>query len=356
MIFSVTARGTFKRCKRQSVLTDKNGMHLGPSFGPLHLAVGSMVHKASQTWLDDWAKNGAANKGARFHGMRAALGAAELAERQYEARVGVRPSSEEVETTNEAVDFAVCMMANYEEHWTTPLSKEYILIAPEQRVRIPVPGTTHQCPNCVRGRRWVTMRLDTGQTDVAEVICTTCNGAGEEVHYLEGRLDALIRRKDNGRLDILEHKSYKSRPKQEDLLRTDQFDAYRWQVGQLGLGDPYETHIAYDGLWRRKETPRGKRFSDLFSRYLLPPSKEALKEFERFLPMELNDMAALFRHPAPLDAAYTNRRWEGCWDCGVRKVCNAMTDNTGYEAIIDAGFVKRTDDVEPTEDESDDAL
>jgi hypothetical protein len=341
-VFTVTERGVFRRCRRQAVLTSKNGRHLGRLFPPLNLSVGTIVHRAHQLWLE--------NPSRSMHdcAMDASVEASNGVRERYLKQVGAYPSDDEMATTHEAIDFALTMCENYALKYSTPLPPDYTLIKAEQKIRVPVPGTEHPCPKCRGG---------TQVRYVGGFALNECGGCmedhpGTQVHYLEGKVDGLIQHS-SGRIDVLEHKTYGNRPKQEDLQSNDQFIAYLWLVGQLGFNPHLDSCVAYDGMWRRKAVPRGRTFDELFARYTLTRSPAELEEFERFLPLELNDMAAQYARP---DDAYINRQWQGCWDCtfaddiktGRIGLCTAMSrGETDHVALIlQTQFTERHDDTE----------
>jgi hypothetical protein len=303
MIFTVTERGVFRRCRRQAVLTSKNGQHLTPIFSPLSLSVGSIVHRAHQLWLND------ESIPLTEHVMTASVEVQEATRQNYKKVVGVNPADSEMLELHESIDMAMQMCEMYYIKYKRPLPLDYRLFMPEQKVRVPIPGTAH---------------------------------------HLEGKLDALIQHIPTGRYDILEHKTYRNRPKLADLQFNDQFIAYMWLVTQLNLTDqiPY---IAYDGMWRRASVPRGRTLDDLFARYILIRTPYELQEFEKYLAREANDMAMTYINPAL--HAYPNRAWTGCWDCRVSKICDAMTRGEDTKSVIETQYTTRTDD---SDDESDD--
>jgi hypothetical protein len=290
------------------VLTSKNGRHLGRLFPPLNLSVGTIVHRAHQLWLEN------PHKTMHDCAMDASVEASNGVRERYLKQVGAYPSDDEMGVTHESIDFALTMCENYALKYGTPLPPDYTLIKAEQKIRVPVPAPEHVCPARLRGAMdCLSKKVSHPQAD-----CETCEpGEGIAVHYLEGKVDGLIQHS-SGRVDVLEHKTYGNRPKQEDLQSNDQFIAYLWLVGQLGFNPHLDSCVAYDGMWRRKAVPRGRTFDDLFARYTLTRSPAELEEFERFLPLELNDMAAQYARP---DDAYINRQWQGCWDCGVSDAC-----------------------------------
>lgn len=344
MNFSVTERQSFRRCRRKAVLSSKNGQHLGPMFPPLNLSVGTIVHKAHQLWLER------PSISMSDHALDASAWAIGQISINYTKQVGCPPSDTEMLVTHEAVDMALKMCENYAIKWGTPLPPEYKLLSAEQKIRVPVSGTEHPCPKCGGVGEYSYMH--------ANVACFECIGSGSQVHYLEGRLDGLIQHS-SGRIDVLEHKTYGSRPRTNDLQTNDQFLAYLWLVKQLGFNPSLDSCIAYDGMWRRDRVPRGRTFDDLFTRYTLTRTPAELEEFEHFLPLELNDMAALYAAP---ETAYINRPWQGCWDCsffdgknGEPGLCTAMSRNeTGLvEHLTKTKFVTRTDDTEEELPETD---
>lgn len=309
MIFTATELGVFMRCRRKALLSSKNGRHLTPLQTPLHFSVGSLIHRAHQLWLN--------NPNERLY-THVNFAAAELLRhtlQRYTQLTGTGPSDDELRITHDAVATAIAMCENYQVRWGTPLPDDYELLGAEQKIRVPVEGTDH---------------------------------------FLEGRLDALIRHIPTGRVDVLERKTYNTRPKESALLTNDQFMAYRWLVWKLDLGAV--PHVMYDGSWRRASVPRGRTFEDLFLRTTLTCNRAELDEFDEFLPHLLNDMAYVYQTPS---AAYKNRQWQGCWDCsfnddaitGQLGVCRAMSRGEDYEALIKLKFTERTDDVDDEDSE-----
>jgi hypothetical protein len=342
MIFTVTERGVFRRCRRQAVLTSKNGRHLGRLFPPLNLSVGTIVHRAHQLWLE--------NPSHSMHdcAMDASVEASNGVRERYLKQVGAYPSDDEMGVTHESIDLALTMCENYALKYGTPLPPDYTLIKAEQKIRVPVEATRQHCvdPRCLHGKVYRPYYSPT----VPDENCPTCGGTEEIVHYLEGKVDGLIQHS-SGRVDVLENKTYGNRPKQEDLQSNDQFIAYLWLVGQLGFNPHLDSCIAYNGLWRRKAVPRGRTFDELFARYTLTRSPAELEEFERFLPLELNDMAAQYARP---DDAYINRQWQGCWDCGVSDLCTAMSrgEQAQVDLLLQTKYTERHDDTEAEVEEA----
>lgn len=342
MIFSVTERGTFRRCERQAVLTSKNGQHLTPLLTPLNLSVGSLMHAAFQFWLLDESRS------LVEHALDASVKLQAKVRERYKKQVGVYPKDSEMLETHEAIDFALAMCENYQLRWGSPLPKGYKCLMPEQKLRIPVPGTEHKCREC--------NSLPAVDDDAVE--CKQCFilEPGVSLHILEGRLDALLQH-ESGRVDILEHKTYGKRPDEWSLKTTDQFLAYEWMVKQLGVNHGVPAQIAYDGIWRRMKVPRGRKFEDMFFRVLISRTEAELDEFSWMLPLELNAMAALYAAP---EKARINRPWNGCWDCkmdgrrGVGSLCAAMSRNEDTAGIIKSFFTTRDDDLDEDDTAGDD--
>lgn len=322
--FSVTERGTFKRCPRQWDLTSLNRQKLGPIVPPLYLGVGTLIHKASQAWLLD------PESIFEDHVMLAADAMLTEAHARYEAQVGVKMDKVEEDVLYESIHFATAMAHNYQIRWGSPLPEGYRIIRPEQKVSVPVKATAHVCEVCNgHGRTFPSL--------TEALPCTNCNGEGFTYHHLEGRFDGLVV-DDSGRIFILEHKTYKARPKPEVLQSNDQFLAYIWLARQLGIGEV--VGLAYDGMWRRDSVPKGKTFEDLFMRTTIIRPEHEIAEFGHYLPSELNAMARTPENP------YLNRRWEGCYDCGVEKLCSAMSRGEDTDYIRRAYFTERTPELE----------
>lgn len=348
MRFSVTERGTYERCERKAILSSKNGMHLTPLQTPISFATGSMLHRAHQLWITD------PSTALSFHALTAANEAIDKFKTNYRAVVGASPGDHELSTLYEATEFVTAMCDNYAIKYGTPLPSEYKFLSAEQKISIVVEETRTgaDCTGCdgtghvewpahwrneVVGGEWVNAGSRT---------CSWCDGSGDEVHTLEGTLDALTQHIPTGRVDPLERKSYNQRPKENSLRYNDQFMAYRWLVSQLQLS-PIRPHVLYDGMWRRNNPPRGRLFDDLFLRIDLECNQDELDEFERHLPRQLNEMAALYTHSDPLSHARTHRPWMGCGDCAAfEKLCISITRNEDYASLINSNYTQRTDDVE----------
>jgi PD-(D/E)XK nuclease superfamily len=238
---------------------------------------------------------------------------------------GANPSDEELSGVLDIFELGLAMMTNYQEHHGSPVPKRMRFCSPEQEVVVPIPGTEYACPDCMNG-------VGTGRS----FVCTGCNGTGLAQHYLRGTLDGLLQ--DNqDRLYVLEHKTFGRRPNADVLDTQDQFLAYLWIIRELGIGKV--AGVAYDGLWKRAKPPRGSSMEDLFIRTILHRSQAEMDEFGENLAKEANEMAG---NP-PI---YTNRVWQGCYDCSYEKLCRAMSRGE------DVGLIERTQFVERSRDTS----
>jgi hypothetical protein len=322
--FAVTEAGTWQRCARQAVLTSKNAMYLEPAVTPLSLSLGTLWHRGHQLWLLD------PETTLYQHMLNAGNELLEKSKRRYRERVGVFPSRAELEIVYESLHFALAMAENYQTRYITPLPDDYQLLAPEQKFRVPVPGTEHDCETC---------------EEYTGPGCPDCEGTGTALHHLRGRLDALVQHS-SGRVDILERKSYGRRPDEHGLRFNVQFTAYKWGVGQLGVNNHLDSCILYDGAWRRDKVPRGKTFNDLFFRTLLTRNAHQMEEFARELPTRLNAMYELYTQLDPLAVADTHRPWLGCHDCRMVKLCDALTLGEDTQTLMRTDYQRRTDDDE----------
>ena len=302
MNFSVTEIQSYERCRRQAIYQSRNAMSLTPMFSPLHLSVGTIFHRATQLWLEQ------PDVDLNHHALTAACEIQEATIASYTKNVGVAPSQIELLTLTDSIDVALSMAANYHLKYKVPLPPEYTLVAAEQKIAVPIPGTPH---------------------------------------HLTGRLDGLIRHH-SGRLDVLERKTYKSRPNILGLQTNFQFLAYMWLLQQLNLTDKTPC-ICYDGAWRRAETPKGKSFDDLFLRVIITRSQYELDEFARFLPQIATEMYALYTNP---DSAFPNRRWQGCYDCNYEDLCRATSrgETNNFNALLASSYTTRPIELEDEEE------
>lgn len=321
MIISVTERGTFKRCTQKWMYESRNTQGLTPIMPPQALGFGTLVHKTLEEWTLRYAR---AQEDEEIDPQEILIEVAaqtikEIKERYFKA-VGAAATDAELDGVYENIDLANHIIENYAEYWGSPIPDGYELVAPEQTVLTPIPGTMHVCTN--------RSHYDLNPPEV----CPDCGKHGPEVgavyHFLEATLDVLVRNP-AGLLFVVDHKTYGQRPKLETLETNDQFLAYMWTVSKLGLGDV--GGFIYDGMWKRRR--EGKRtLDDLFTRHVITRAPQEFVAFERELAREANLMAMTFERPD--EFVTRNFQWQGCWDCTVKPLC--LAEYRGE----DAGWVR----------------
>lgn len=305
MIFSVTERQEYKRCRRKWDLGSRNRQGLTRNVPSMALGLGTLVHTA----LENWAKT--PDTSLVDHFGKAAEIKIEEAKLHYYERVGTRPSDSEVGPLLDALVLGRSMMINYQAYWKTLMPADFELIATEQRIQVLIPGTEH---------------------------------------YLEGKLDMLMRNKKTSRIYVRDYKTYSSRPVEEDLFHDDQFIAYIWIANQLGFGQV--AGLAYDGLWKRAAVPkkvdnRVGQMSDLFTRIRIERPIDEVIEFERMVVLEVNEMAS---NP-PI---YMNRvTWNGScrWGCDYNKLCYAMSRGEDTDYMRHTAYM-----LKPAQDDAEESL
>lgn len=320
--FSVTERATYKRCRRKWELSSQNRRNLQPSTAvSKSLDLGALVHKSLASWLVEpradltmlW-----------LHHSSARL--EELKQNYRQVTGGANPSDEELAGVLDIFELGLAMMTNYQAYHKSPVPKRMRFCSPEQEVVVPIPGTEHVCRDCA----WAPANPLVGKP------CASCNDTGMQRHYLRGTLDGLLQDAQD-RLYVLEHKTFGRRPNADVLDTQDQFLAYLWLIRELKIGKV--AGVAYDGMWKRAKPPRGSTMDDLFIRTILHRSPPELDEFGEDLAKEVNEMAG----DPPI---YTNRVWQGCYDCSYEKLCRAMSRGE------DVGFIERTQFQERSRDSS----
>jgi len=253
------------------------------------LQLGTLIHAAHATWIEHPERDPA-----HLFAYYAQQDLARI-RTQYHAQTGMNISEDELDATYENIKLGAAMMTNYKQHWKSPLDPEFIAIAPEQTVIVPIPYSPHQ---------------------------------------IEATLDTLLQHRRTGQLFVHERKTYGQRPTPETLNTSDQFLGYLWVAQQLGIGQV--GGIAYDGLWKRAVPPRGRTLDDLFLRLILTREPSELTRFEADLRAEAEEMAN------PNTYIYLNRRWEGCYDCGMSKLCLAETRDEDTDYVRKEYYTART--------------
>jgi hypothetical protein len=293
------------------------------------LELGSLVHKALAEWI--------LNPSRRLDEIFAQFANERMDEinELCIARTGRSATDEDQASIIDTFQTGIFMMKSYQEYHKHPIPKNFEWAAAEQSVQVSVPGTEHRCPAC----SVVTKPLING--------CKMCGDTLIVRHWITGTLDGLLR-SSKGELFILEHKTFSRHPDIHSLNMNDQFTAYMWIVREL-FPDEVIGGIAYDGMWKKKSIPKGKKLSDLFLRLPIRKTNSELDEFGAMLADELNEMG---RKDLPI---YTNRRWEGCGDCGFERLCTAMSKGDDADEVRERFYTIRTDNkvrgIRPTDGE-----
>jgi hypothetical protein len=154
-------------------------------------------------------------------------------------------------------------------------------------------------------------------------------------------LDTLVQDIRSGRLYVLERKTYGVRPKVDKLQNDTQMIAYEWAIAML-FGWENLGGTLYDGIWKRDYTSdyfrKKYKLSDLFFRHLFIHPREQIEEYASYLPTIMREMAT-----ARPEDLYYNRRWEGCYDCGMQELCTAMSRGEDVDYIREEYYKQRRD-------------
>lgn len=283
VIVSMSEIGMYKRCRRKWWLSSPNKEWLSAKEPALALSLGKAIHLALAAWRTDPTINPVATY------IVAATKLADETEAHYRTLVGTGASEPEREKLYEATHMGKRIIENYMLHWKTPIQDGYQQVAAEQEFLVPIPGTTH---------------------------------------HLKGFIDAVL----IGPYDqiyALDSKTYSSRPRIEVLQSTEQFIGYIWALSQFPQYAERVAGLAYDGMWKRAEVPKGNTLPDLFCRVLIKPAPQVIAEFEESLILTVNEMASL-KDPQK----YFYRSWDGScfWGCAYERICAAMSrdEDTDY--------------------------
>lgn len=304
MIFTVTERSVYKRCRRKWNYQSSNRMNIQPIIDAPALTLGLVMHKALEQWFlhpdMDLEELTRAN---------AALSLQKTAE-AYKEKVGVDVSVVELAECKQAIIVGLGMATNYQDYYKDPVPEGFKLISPEQRIVIDVPGSSHK---------------------------------------LEGRVDALLEEVSTGKVFVMDHKTYEKRFSYHEIANNDQFLAYTW-IAQRAFNRPIAGYI-FNGLWKRAVPGKNHSFADLFHRQLVERPQYELENFGTQLAAELDEMGSFFgasgeKLNSPL--IFPNRRWEGCWDCKqFSELCEAQSkDPIKYELLLKHSYRTRDRDEE----------
>lgn len=322
MIFSVIEIETFKRCRRKWDFQSDNRQNLESRRLAAPLVVGSAVHETLAAKTD--------NPDASITQVYA-----EKAEAALDKATESHDDVDDATPIFKGIAVGLKMMEAYDKFYPTPLPSHYKPIRTEQRMVVAIPNTEH----------WECNNHHCFNYDAAFPADRSCPYCGLvltwQPHYLRGTVDTLVQDERNGLIYVLERKTYGNRPKVEKLQDDTQMIAYEWILSML-FGFENVGGTLYDGIWKRDYTSeyfrKKYKLSDLFFRHLFIHPREQLEEYAYFLPAIVNEMAT-----CTAAELYYNRRWEGCYDCGMKELCDAISRGEEYEYIRDEYYTQRRD-------------
>lgn len=332
MIVSVVEGEVWKRCRRQWYLTAESGEGLEPVHKSPALQLGGLV----QLTLSEWTEKPDIDPMTYFfeESNKAIL----VVKEHYENNVGAPISDVELGPLYDTINLGAAMIENYIKHYDTPTPKEYNVIQTEQRMLVSIPNTEHwECNECH------TVFYEYQGAPNMKLACANClhdkylsDTVTWQPHYLRATIDTLLQSKKTGRLCPVERKTYERRPEFKMLQHNDQMLAYWWAVDQLYPGQV--GGMLYDGLWKRAQPPRGKTFNDLFYRDIFIRPPQEIEEYGIHLVQLIDDMV----YAQQKGNMFINRKWDGCWDCGVEKVCAAISRGEDVD-YVKAQYYKKRD-------------
>jgi hypothetical protein len=193
----------------------------------------------------------------------------------YTTAIGVGPGPEETERFWEAAGEAVEVVEAYFNHYGTdaPLGKDFEYIATEVTAEVAIPRTRN---------------------------------------HLILTMDGIARQLSTGWLWLVEHKTYSQKP-QLDKLHTDwQMSAYLWGAEMVFSAETFQG-VIYDGISKKPGAV------DRFTRHFVTMPRQLLLQTEQTLIDLSREMAS------PETSIFPNFTWMGCFDCGVRDLCKAIS-------------------------------
>ena len=188
--------------------------------------------------------------------------------------------------------------------------------------------------------------------------------------HLRGTIDGLARSIQDGRLWIVEHKTYSRRPSEAQLLFDDQIRAYAWAI--LHLTGELPAGAVYDGLNKKRPlVPRLLKDGSLSTAKIdttVATYKQAIadngldeadytKTLDEIKNRLLVENPFYFRHTIPIGRAavteivetvrtvyneinradlqlWPYRPFNGCSDCEVKQICESMTLDEDLSGIL----------------------
>jgi CRISPR/Cas system-associated exonuclease Cas4 (RecB family) len=324
---TVTEAQDFLRCRRKWDLTSHSRQALVTAGAPAApLTMGSAFHAALAAQVEGRHPVEAIDEWYAEEEIRIRT--------EYRAAVGMDIYENELTKFRQDQEFAKILINRYYNRWTwdRPLGPAYKYIKAEIAFRIPLSGTGAE---------------EDGETD-----------------ELIGTFDGIAVHEPTGRYWGVEHKTYSMQPNLSTLATDWQMMAYAWAAEQL-FGVPIEGFL-YDGINKKlPQVPKvlqdGSMSCEMISTdgptvraRIAELGHEMTPKYEEFLKKldarDKEDQSPFFtrwkihftspqismvgdqivqvvsdiRQAIRQDRMYPNYRWEGCWDCDVSAVCQAL--------------------------------
>lgn len=292
MIFSVTERVEWLRCRRSWNYGSFNRRGLSPIFPPVALNTGTIWHKAHEQWslnpkigFKEWI------------GIQAA-GLLQTMKENYKERVGVYPSQEELHPYAEDITLLMYLAEKYQIYWKTAKPNGFDHVGSEYTVIVSVPNSEHK---------------------------------------YEGTFDRLFRDR-KGMLWITDYKTFDRHPNFSDLLKTEQFLDYLWILHQAIKEGQFDAKgvggMMYDGVWKRDTKP----MDELFLRKTLQRRQEEIEGHWQCLSICLNEMGSdsyvVDHHPV-------YNRYYTCTNCKFEYLCATHMRGENTALVEHERFVPR---------------
>lgn len=331
MDVSVTELGLWRRCRRQWDLTSYNRrkLHRRDSV-PSQFAIGTAIHLAFA---------------AHAHG----LNPISVVDEWLQTRNNVGPNVEEQS------ELIISLIEHYYSYWgyENPLAPQGLrYLAAEVPLKAPI---AHTFPN----------------------------------GHLVGTIDGIAQA-DDGRIWIIEHKTYAQRPNRLTLDTNEQMTAYMWLFEQVFGFLP--AGVLYDGIAKKLPTEpqllkngtlskawidtteacyrlalhnhqlsiedyadfltrlseRDKQDQNpFFTRWFIHIPQGSVRNFGEYLYSqycEMSELNSLLPTTIPIKETanifYPNFRWEGCWDCSVSDLCKTIQFGEDVDYVTSNFYVE----------------
>jgi hypothetical protein len=341
MIFSVTETLTWKRCRRKWALQSENMLGLQPIKPAPALMLGSLMHGVLEDWTNQriqLADPAQPVEGEETAFFPRAIETIDKYKQQYKDALGFSPSEVDLEPLMDAIALGQDMYSNYIAHYGKPVPKGWKLIALEQRTITDIPGTEHwECEE-----QHLLSRAEGDRRHNEDLPCPCGAEIHWQCHQIRGTLDGLLQRNKDGLFYALERKTYGQHPRVDNIAVEEQMRTYCWILRQI-FGDQ-AGFILYDGMWKRDGSNKKHKPEDLFYRQVFTRTQHDLDECGEQLAAVTMDMAAHVGLATDDPRLYTNRRWEGCTDCGMNKLCTSISKGEDADDIRRTDYTRRIDE------------